>query len=287
MMTARVRAMGRRDFLRTAGAGAAGCLLSGCSALKEVDRGLYDVHRSITQEDKITGQRVLGFHTRSEQISQGNAVMQRIVKDYRRLNEQVNRREYSRLKEIFQFVHSVSHYAQEDWKVLLLPDDDFNAFVTGGTYVAVNEGLMTRVLDDSAVAAVVGHEIGHVTANHVFEKQGSLILLSQTILGDGPRSGASYAYSALNETEADKIGVIYTALAGYDPNAVSTLWDRMARRHGDDWSWFRTHPANSDRARATRTMARQAREYYIPGRINPNHRRLARCNRLWCNEVRG
>ena len=286
-MTARIRTMGRRDFLRAAGAGAAGCLLSGCSALEKVDRGLYNAHRRVTQEDLITGQRVLGFHTRAEQISQGNAVMERIVRDYSRLNEQVNRREYFRLKEIFQRVHRVSHYAQEDWKVLLLPDDDFNAFVTGGTWVAVNEGLMTRVRDDSAVAAVVGHEIGHVTANHLFDRQDSLILLSEAILGDGPRAGASYAYSALNETEADKIGIVYAALAGYDPSAVSTLWDRMARRYGDDWSWFRTHPASSDRARATRTMARQAREYWIPGRIHPNHGRLARCNRFWCNETRG
>ena len=286
-MTARGRAMGRREFLQAVGAGAAGCLLSGCSALQKMDRGLYDVHRGVTQEDMITGQRVPGFHTRSEQISRGNAAMERIVRDYRRLNEQVNRREYSRLKEIFQRVHRVSHYAQEDWRILLLPDDDFNAFVTGGTYVAVNEGLMTRVHDDSAVAAVVGHEIGHVTANHLFDRQDSLILLSEAILGNSPRPGASYAYSALNETEADKIGVVYSALAGYDPNAVSALWERMAQRHGDDWSWFRTHPASSDRARATRTMARQAREYYVPGRMNPNHRRLARCNRFWCNEARG
>ena len=279
--------MGRRDFLRAAGAGAAGCLLSGCSTLKEMDRGLYDAHRGVTQEDSITGQRVIGFHTRSEQISQGDAAMERIVKNYRFLNEKANSREYSRLEEIFRRVHGVSHYAREDWKILLLPDDDFNAFVTGGTYVAVNEGLMTRVRDDSAVAAVIGHEIGHVTANHVFEKQNALISLSETILGDGPRTGSGYAYSALNETEADKIGIVYTALAGYDPSAVSTLWDRMARRYGDDWSWFRTHPANSDRARATRTMARQAREYYVPGRLNPNHMRLARCNSFWCNEGRG
>ena len=103
--------------------------------------------------------------------------MRRILQKYDRLNAGVDRRSYNRLLGIFQRVHSVSHFANENWKIVLLPEDGFNAFVTGGTYVAVYQGLMDEVRDDAAVAAVIGHEIGHVAANHVFEKQQLMIAL--------------------------------------------------------------------------------------------------------------
>ena len=252
--------------------------LAGCAALEKIDRDLYGVHQSVTEEDLITGQRSIGFHSRTEQIASGNAAMRRIVGKYPALNEQVDRRAYARLHRIFARVHAVSHFAHEDWDVLLVPEDGFNAFVTGGTLIAVYKGLLDETPDDAAVAAVLGHEMGHVTANHVFEQQQAL-----TALAARPATGFDFAYGALNEEEADKIGVLYTALAGYDPYAVSRVWGRLARVHGDDWSWFRTHPAGSDRARATRLLAEQAEPYYRPGLVNPAHEHLVRCNAFWCN----
>ena len=273
----------RREFIHLTSVSTLSLLLSGCSTLNQIDRGLYNVHRSVTQEDLVTGQRTIGFHARREQIIQGNAAMRRIVKKYDRLNAKVDQRSYSRLLNIFKRIHAVSHFANENWKVLLLPEDEFNAFVTGGTYVAVFQGLMDDVQDDAAIAAVIGHEIGHVAANHVFERQQLFIALAEVALADGPVTGSRFAYSALNEGEADKIGVVYTALAGYDPQAISRLWGDIARKYGDDWSWFRTHPASSDRTRTTRTLANRARQYYIPGARNPNYDKLVRCNDFWCN----
>lgn len=275
---------GRREFMRVAGIGTMGILLPGCAALEGLDRGLYDAHRSVTQEDLITGQRIVGFDTRAEQIEEGNTAMEQIVRSYDHMNETVDHRSYTRLLHIFERVHAVSHFAHEKWDVLLLPEDGFNAFVTGGTRIAVFQGLMEKVQDDAAVAAVIGHEIGHVTANHVFEQQQLMIALVERALEKEPGAGAGFAYSTLNENEADKIGVVYTALAGYDPYSVSDLWGRLARQYKDDWSWFRTHPASSDRARTTRTMADRAKQYYLPGRLNPDHYRLARCNHFWCND---
>ena len=252
--------------------------LAGCATLEKIDRELYGVHQSVTEEDLVTGQRSIGFHSRTEQIESGNAAMQRIVGKYTALNEKVSRRAYARLQRIFSRVHRVSHFAHEDWEVLLLPEDGFNAFVTGGTFIAVYKGLLDQTPDDAAVAAVLGHEIGHVTANHVFEQQQML-----TALAARSGTGFDFVYGALNEEEADKIGVLYTALAGYDPYAVSRLWGRLARVHGDDWSWFRTHPAGSDRARATRLLAKKTEPYYRPGVVNPSHEQLVRCNAFWCN----
>ncbi|MDD9882929.1 MAG: M48 family metallopeptidase [Gammaproteobacteria bacterium] len=269
----------RRNFLRLLSV-TAGCVtLSGCAAMRKIDQGIYSAHQSVTHEDLITGERAVGFADRQQQIKQGNATMEKIVGEYPHLNEQVDRRMYSRLNRIFNRVHTVSHYAHENWEVLLLPDDNFNAFVTGGTYVAVYKGLMDTVQDDAAVAAILGHEIGHVSANHAFEKQSLLINL---IEGDKVGSGFDFAYSALQEEEADEIGVVYTALAGYDPGAISTLWGAFAEN--DEWSWFRTHPASSDRARATHILGEKAKQYYVRGRINPDHLKLSRCNKFWCNK---
>lgn len=275
MTRAALRRFRRRKFLSGAGAGALGALLSGCGALAKLDKGLYGAHQSATEEDLITGKRVIGSASREEQISEGNASMEKAVSDYSAFNEDVDRRAYARLKKIFDRVHAVSHYANEEWEVLLLPDDNFNAFVTGGTYVAVFKGLMDQVPDDAAVAAVLGHEIGHVTANHVFERESSLFNLL-----DG-QTGLDFAYGALQEEEADKIGAVYAALAGYDPRSISKVWAAFAG--SNQWSWFRTHPASDDRARATRILGERASEYYIPGAINPDHGQLARCNSLWCN----
>ena len=254
-------------------------MLSGCAALDKLDRGLYSGVQAVTEEDLITGERAIGFSSRQQQIKKGNATMEKIVSEYSHLNEQVDRRMYLRLTRIFDKVHVVSHYAHEHWEVLLLPDDNFNAFVTGGTYVAVNKGLMDKVQDDAAVAAVIGHEIGHVVANHAFEQQSTLISLAA---GNKTGAGFDFAYGALQEEEADQIGAVYAALAGYNPRAVAKIWGEFAK-HGDNWSYFRTHPANSDRAQANRILGEKATQYYVPGMINPDHITLSRCNSLWCN----
>lgn len=272
----------RREFIGSAAS--LGFLLSGCSTLESIDRGLYDGHRSVTEEDMITGQRTASFHSRTEQIAKGNAAMRRTLRKYDRLNQKVDRGSYNRLLNIFNRVHAVSHFAHESWNAFLLPEDGFNAFVTGGTQVAVFRGLMDEVRDDAAVAAVIGHEIGHVAANHIFEEQRLMITLAEIALKGKHARGSSFAYSVLNENEADKIGVVYAALAGYDPYAISSLWGDIARKHRDDWSWFRTHPAGSDRARTTRAMAERAEQYYFSGAKNPNHYELARCNHFWCNK---
>ncbi len=274
----------RREFLRIAGLGTIGSLCAGCSMLEDMDRGVYDVHKAVTQEDLITGQRAVGFHSRSEQIARGNAVMRDITSKYSRLNEQVDRKEYSRLRRVFSRVHAVSHFAGERWQAVLLPEDSFNAFVTGGTYVAVHKGLMDEVPDDDAIAAVIGHEIGHVAANHVFERQQLISELVEYAVTKIRQPGSGFAYSALNETEADEIGVVYAALAGYSPYAAADLWGGRFRKFGEDWSWFRTHPTSYDRARATWKMAEIAEKYYRPGRRNPNHEKLVNCNEFWCNE---
>ena len=253
--------------------------LSGCAVLDKLDRGAYSVHRSVTEEDTVTGERVLGGMSRDKQIAKGNAAMNKILADYSRLNYQVDSRAYSRLQRIFKRVHQVSHFANENWDAILIPEDSFNAFVTGGTMIAVHKGLIDA-LDDEGVAAVLGHEIGHVVASHAFE--GTSLALFQLIDKGRSGTGLDFAYGTLQEEEADKIGVIYAALAGYNPTAIAEIWQEFAQG-GDNWSYFRTHPANSDRARATKILGERARQYYLSGRINPNHAELSRCNVLWCN----
>lgn len=252
--------------------------LSGCAVIDKLDRGAYNVHQAVTQEDTVTGERVIGGISREKQIAKGNANMQKIIADYSLLNARVDSHTYARLQRIFNRVHQVSHFANENWDVILIPEDSFNAFVTGGTMIAVHHGLMD--LDDEGVAAVLGHEMGHVAASHAFE--GTSRALFQLLDKGRSGEGLGFAYGTLQEEEADQIGVMYAALAGYNPTAISAVWQEFAR-DGDNWSWFRSHPADSDRARATKILGDRVRQYYSAGRINPNHAELSRCNVLWCN----
>ncbi|RTE67076.1 peptidase M48 [Amphritea opalescens] len=259
-------------------------LLSGCTALQSIDKGLYDVAESITETDRVTGQRTLSAADRSAQIKQGNAAVEQLLLNEKKAGRQVNaaldRQQYQRLIRIFDRVHRVSHLSQERWQPILLDRDSFNAFTTGGTYIVVHRGLMQQLNDDE-VAAVVAHEIGHTVANHVGERQTTQqisLLTSKT----ARQQGYQAAYTHELEREADRIGVLYSSLAGYDPYAATHIWQRQYQQQGNARSLFaHDHPVNAERAAETKALADKVKPYYQAGRINPNADKLRDDNSLW------
>jgi metalloendopeptidase OMA1, mitochondrial len=148
-------------------------------------------------------------------------------------------------------------------------DETVNAFALPGGKVGVYTGLLRLAANDAELAFVMGHEIGHVTAHHGSERMSqSLIaagigaLLSESLRNNEHRdqwmaaygAGASLAvllpYSRLDESEADKIGMIYAAQAGYDPHAALAFWQKMADRakqKGTTPAFLSTHPADEVR----------------------------------------
>ena len=261
-------------------------LLSGCQTLQKVDRGLYQVAESVSERDRVTGQRSLSMANRPTQIKQGNAYVQKLIenekKKKRPINAAVNKSQYLRLVRVFDRVHGVSHLKHERWQPLLIKRDSFNAFVTGGTYVVVHSNLMETLKDDSELAAVIGHEIAHTVANHVFERQTHAQISAIAGSKSVGRSSYQAAFTHENEQEADRIGILYSALAGYDPLAASRIWQRKYAEQGNARALFQhSHPVNQERQQATLRVGKAVLPYYQKGRVNPRSAQLLDNNVLW------
>lgn len=166
------------------------------------------------------------------------------------------------------------------WTPLLLPLPGFNAFVNGGTYLVVHYEVMNQVTDDE-LAAILGHEIGHVAANHVYEGMTYQAVAALTKSHSAKREGFRTAYTHENEKEADEIGILYAALAGFDPFAASRIWARMFKETGNDIENFvHDHPINSERETETRKIGAKVYTYYQAGKQNPDFERILVSNAL-------
>jgi len=150
------------------------------------------------------------------------------------------------------------------WEVNLLGSAQVNAFCMPGGKIAFFYGILAKLqLSDDEVAFIMGHEISHALLEHAREQMGkntgtSLLLrggaalLGLGQLGDlAAQAGTSVlakAYSRTDETEADRLGLVMSARAGYDPRAGVTLWQKMmADGGGAPPAWLSTHPTNEER----------------------------------------
>lgn len=262
----------------------AALLVAGCA---DIDRQLYSLSETVAPADRVTGQRSLNFASRQSQIAQSNrqadAMLAEMQQEGRPINEKLDAAQYARLQRIFTRVHAVSHLKDEPWKVYLLPSNDFNAFVTGGSYVFVNKGLMDTLRSDDEVAAVLGHELAHVSANHVYERNAHAI--AATLRGSKSVKEQTFqtAFTYNNEEEADEIGTLYAALAGYNPVAAANVWKRMYESQGDFSLVAISHPTNSDRYRKNMQLASTYQKYYTPGKINPRAAEILADNEVFGN----
>lgn len=266
--------------------------LSACQTLSEIDKGLYSVSEAVTDEDRVTGKRAINLTSRQEQIQKSGENDQKFLSLIKskniKINEELDRDVYLRIKQIFNKVHAVSHLRDEDWTLILIPDEKYNAFVTGGTYVYVHLGLVQQAKDDDEIAIVLGHELAHVAANHVYESKAHQQLAYLTKRKEVKKQGYNEAYSNLDEQEADQIGTMYAALAGFDPYAAVRTWERESEKSKHyDYTYFASHPYHSERAVQTKKYANIAAKYYRKGMQNPNSSQLISCNELWCKKKGG
>lgn len=155
-----------------------------------------------------------------------------------------------------------------DWEVVLFDAKQVNAFALPGRKIGVYSGLLGVAGNQHMLAAVVGHEIGHVIAQHSNERistqyatqQGMAILqavsgemtenkqLVFAALGLGAQYGVILPYGRKQESEADIIGLDLMARAGFDPQQSVTLWQNMAKAGGNQSPQFlSTHPSNQTR----------------------------------------
>lgn len=155
-----------------------------------------------------------------------------------------------------------------DWELNVFVDPSANAFALPGGKIGVNSGLLDLAQNADQLAAVIGHEIGHVQAKHSNERM-SIKTATETsmqmaqalageaspekqqlfgLLGLGSQVGISLPFSRKHEAEADIIGLKIMANAGFDPRESISLWQNMAKAGGAAPPEFlSTHPANSTR----------------------------------------
>lgn len=159
---------------------------------------------------------------------------------------------------------------QQGWEVNLFQDDSANAFALPGGKIGIHSGLLRVATNQHQVAAVMGHEVGHVLAQHSNERvsvqyatqSGMQILAAISgeattekqmlfgLLGLGAQYGVALPFSRKHETEADVIGLQLMAKAGFDPRESVTLWQNMAAVSGGSPPQFlSTHPSHATRVR--------------------------------------
>jgi len=151
------------------------------------------------------------------------------------------------------------------WEYAVFQDETPNAFTLPNGKIGVTTGLLNLVENDDQLAAIIGHEVGHVVARHAAERYSQTALTStglqvaQGVAGDygqavgalggvGAQLGVLLPFSRTHELEADRLGVDYMAAAGYDPREALDLWRIMAQqRQGSTPEFASTHPSDQTR----------------------------------------
>ncbi len=173
-----------------------------------------------------------------------------------------------------------------EWEFNLVEDPAVNAWCMPGGKVVVYSGLLPVTQNEAGLAVVMGHEIAHAVAEHGNERmsQGLLVEMGGMALsaamrnspektkelfvqsyGIGTQVGILLPYSRTQESEADRLGLIFMAMAGYEPEEAFTFWERMAASkegEGSPPELLSTHPADSTRIENIRQLLPEAKRYY-------------------------
>jgi len=175
----------------------------------------------------------------------------------------------------------LQHY---DWEFNLVADKTPNAWCMPGGKVVFYEGILPFTKDKNGIAVVMGHEIAHAIARHGNERmsQGLVTQLGGVALavaiqekpeqtqqlflmayGFGSQLGVLLPYSRLHEKEADRLGLNFMAMAGYDPNHAIAFWERMSKSGGaKPPEWLSTHPMDETRIAEMKKNLPEAFKHY-------------------------
>ncbi len=170
------------------------------------------------------------------------------------------------------------------WEFNLVENDALNAWCMPGGKVVFYTGIMPVAQNDAGVAVVMGHEIAHAVARHGNERMSQSMVvemggvaisealkqkpektqaLFSTAYGLGTQVGVTLPFSRKHELEADKMGLIFMAMAGYDPREAVAFWKRMAAKGSNSTPEFlSTHPVDSHRIAELEKLMPEALKYY-------------------------
>jgi predicted Zn-dependent protease len=165
-----------------------------------------------------------------------------------------------------------------NWEFVLIQSNEANAWCMPGGKVAVYTGILKYTQNDAGLATVLGHEIAHAIARHASERasQSSLAQLGGAVIGGATGSntlsqlyglGGSLAllkYGRNQELEADRLGLTFMAMAGYNPESAIAFWQRMAAAKDGQAppEFMSTHPDDGRRIQDIQKYLPEAQQYY-------------------------
>lgn len=237
--------------------------LTGCTTLNPAT-GREEFILLTTPAEVMLGQQINAQLRSSERFSEDRASVMRLERIGRKVAQVADRQDYQ-------------------YHFYLVDKDEMNAYTTPGGNVYFYTGLLRKLRSDDEVAAVLAHEIGHCSARHVVKKfQASLgyNVLGSLVFGsiqsdlaariarlgsDALMNIAMSSYSRDDEYEADRLGVKYMYLAGYDPQGMIGTFKVLGEASkGDDHDWMllRSHPRLKDRIEAVKKEIEVVRAKY-------------------------
>ena len=245
--------------------------------------------------DPVTGNTVRNLYMIEDDIQMGRQVMADTVRTFSKQGVPMNadRKRVQQVEHMMKRIAAVSHLPDLPYEVVVFQTNIVNAAAAPGGQLMVFSGLYDSehrlVADEDELAAVIGHEIAHVTCRHTTENLTrqlpvQLLLIGGTIYAEAKGNddlalalGIGFIayqglllprYSQADEFEADAVGLLYMAKAGYDPRAAVRVWKRADEIQGEPGmfagflSVFSSHPTNRKRREALEALLPQAMEEY-------------------------
>jgi metalloendopeptidase OMA1, mitochondrial len=231
------------------------------------------------QQAPITGRQQLILLPESQDAQMGLQAYQEIKQESRVSRDpELNRR----VQTVGRRIAEVSPHPEWAWEFTVFENDEPNAFALPGGKVGVHTGLFKVAENDDQLAAVMGHEVAHAIARHGAERMSQGLLaqgLGAIAVGGGVNPqlvdvaaqaatlGVILPYSRTQESEADHIGLLYMAEAGYDPRESIKLWQNFEKLGGEGPPEFlSTHPAAGSRIERLQELMPEAMEVYQANR---------------------
>jgi predicted Zn-dependent protease len=243
----------------------------------------------------ITGRKQMSLVSNAEIIPMANQQYSEIVKKgplskNREQSEMIRRVGVRIQKAVEQYMaaHNLSsELAGFQWEFNLIDDPKtVNAWCMPGGKVAFYTGILPICKDESGVAVVMGHEVAHAIANHGRERMSEQMVAQygmntlSGLMGQNPSAGnelllqavgvgtslGMLKFSRTHESEADHMGLIFMAMAGYDPSTAPSFWERMASQSGGQAppEFLSTHPSHTTRVQDLKGWMPEAMKYYKP-----------------------
>jgi len=243
-----------------------------------------------------TGRKQVLMVSQEKELSLGYQAFNQIKKKSQPSKDQALQ---ARVRRVGERIAKAADRPDYRWEFIVFEDDDSaNAFCLPGGKVGIYTGLFKYIKTDADLATVISHEAAHALARHAGERlsQSTLAKVGGTALGIGlgalgasptagrvamqgyglgTQLGVLLPYSRVQESEADRIGLILMAKAGYDPESALQFWERFATGKKDKVKmpeFLSTHPSDATRIQNMRALLPEARQYYTAKKEKPSPR---------------